>query len=88
MLQLIDEPEKLPQIEGELQKIEKYIAELNKPQNFIPNDPENAVVALEMGYENLCSMLALNGISNVKTLTVFEFYSHIKYYKNSMLPKK
>jgi len=86
--ELLEATENVEEIEANLAKIENFFLELNKPNNFIPDDPTNAIINLEMSYENLCSLLVMNGVADIKTLSIFEFYSRLRYYKNSNTPKK
>jgi len=66
-----------------LDKINKYFIELYKPKRFRPGHPDNAIIALELYYEELCSLLENNGTPGPKNLTLFEFYARLNYLKKT-----
>lgn len=55
--------------------------DLLTPKNFDNNDSANYVLQIEKNFESLCATLEENGVMNPRSLTVFEFYSRVRYFK-------
>lgn len=62
-------------------KIERDLLEQNLPKNFNPEDPANILKKQLSVYSDICITLESYGCQNPKNLTVFDFYSRIKYYE-------
>lgn len=58
-----------------------YQIERMTPTDFNESSQANKVRAIEASFETLCTNLEELGVSNPKQLTVFEFYSKIRYFK-------
>lgn len=71
------DPAAIPQINA---IAESQIAMMN-PKIFIQGHPDNCITAFEISFEELCANLEEIGVMNPKRLTVFEFYSKIRYFK-------
>jgi len=54
--------------------------EANKPKDFNPF-VENCLIQMEQEFESMAAALGENGIQNASELTVFEFYSRVKYFQ-------
>ncbi len=65
---------------AELNKYADYFLEINKPKDFNPF-VENCLIKMEQKFESMAAALAENGIVNASELTIFEFYSRIKYFE-------
>lgn len=64
----------------ELNRYADYFVEANKPKDFNPFT-ENCLIKMEQEFESMAAALAENGIVNATDLTVFEFYSRVKYFE-------
>ena len=58
------------------------------PKNFDSKDPDNHVNDLEKSFENVCTSMQELGIPDVHELTVFQFYSKIRYFKKKQAEQK
>lgn len=58
------------------------------PGNFNPESTDNSITRMELSFESLCTNLEELGIQNPKRLSVFEFYSKIRYFKAKFKPKR
>lgn len=65
---------------SEIVKYADYFLEANKPKDFNPFT-ENCLIQMESEFESMVAALGENGIVNASELTVFEFYSRIKYFE-------
>jgi hypothetical protein len=65
----------------ESQKIDMLIAEMISPKKFNNTDPENIVLKQKKAFDDLCTILESHGCVNPKKLTVFEYYSKLKFYE-------
>jgi hypothetical protein len=65
---------------AEIVRCSDYFLEANRPRDFNPYR-ENDLIRQESEFENMCSALEENGVSNCSNLTVFEFYSRVKYFE-------
>lgn len=63
----------------ELEALEEYFAGQIKPRKFVPG-PGNEVARQELEFENACAGMEEAGVL-VQNLTVFGFYSRIKYFE-------
>ena len=66
---------------SELIKYADYFLEVNKPKDFAPYNSDNVLIAQEQEFESMVASLEENGVNNAGNLTVFEFYSRIKFYE-------
>lgn len=69
-----------PKYMAEIIKCSDYFLESNKPKNFNPYQ-ENDIIRMEQEFESMCTALEENGITNAKDMTVYEFYSRVKYFE-------
>lgn len=67
----------IPQINN----VSEFQLTMMNPKIFIEGHPDNCITLAEIAFEELCSVLESMGVSNPKRLTVFEFYSKIRYFK-------
>ncbi len=65
---------------AELNRYADYFLEINKPKDFNPF-VENCLIKMEQEFESMAAALAENGIVNASELTIFEFYSRVKYFE-------
>ena len=65
---------------AEIEKHADYFLEVNKPKDFNPFT-ENCLIKQEQEFESMAAALSENGIQNASNLTVFEFYSRVKYFE-------
>lgn len=61
--------------------ISTYQVNLLSPKIFASENPDNCIRASELAFEALCTNLEELGVMQPKKLTVFEFYSKIRYFK-------
>lgn len=66
---------------GQINAITDYQVALMNPKIFAFESPDNCIRKMEEAFENLCTNLEELGVMNPKKLTVFEFYSKIRYFK-------
>lgn len=71
----------------EIQKLSKWFLEHNKPKSFNPYDKNNSLITQEQEFENMVVALEENGIKDIYSLTVFEFYSKVKYFERKSSKK-
>lgn len=64
----------------ELNKHAEYFLEFNKPKDFNPF-AENCLIRMEAEFESMAAALGENGVTNAADLTIFEFYSRVKYFE-------
>lgn len=65
---------------SEIVKYSDYFLEANKPKDFNPYT-ENVLIVMEQEFESMAAALGENGVTNASELTIFEFYSRIKYFE-------
>jgi hypothetical protein len=58
-----------------------YFLESNKPKNFNPFDAGNVLIRQEQEFQAMCAALEENGVKDAKCLSVYEFYSRVKYFE-------
>jgi hypothetical protein len=59
--------------------IADYFLQLQKPHVFNPFDENCVLIQNEKSFEDVCNSMEDNGIQNVKSLTVFEFYGKLVF---------
>lgn len=64
-----------------IQRVTDFQVSLLSPKNFDPSDSNNYISLVEKSFENLCTTLEEWGIVQPHRLTVFQFYSKIRYFK-------
>lgn len=64
-----------------IKNIDAYQLSLTRPKNFDSQDPGNYIKEMEKGFETLCATLEELGVHRPKSLTVFEFYTRVEYFK-------
>lgn len=69
-------------------RIIEYFLQKSKPHIFDPHDENCVVFMYDREIEELCISMEENGINNPKDLTVFEFYSRIRYYEKKAIELK
>lgn len=70
----------------ESKKIDLLIAEMISPKNFTNTDPHNVVLTQKKAFDDLCTILESHGCVAPKKLTVFEYYSKLKFYEKKKNP--
>jgi hypothetical protein len=65
----------------ESKKIDLLIAEMISPKNYSNTDPQNIVLTQKKAFDDLCTILESHGCVAPKKLTVFEYYSKLKFYE-------
>ena len=71
---------------SEIVKYSDYFLEANRPKDFNPF-AENVLIVMEQEFESMVAALSENGVVNASELTVFEFYSRIKYFEKKSSKK-
>lgn len=75
------------EIVAKINEITLYQIGLMLPHSFDSSNPDNFLKGVELSFESVCTNLEEMGVTNPKRLTVFEFYSKIRYFKNKNKPK-
>ena len=75
-----------PSYLSEIIKYADYFIEANRPKDFNPF-AENCLIQMEQEFESMVAALSENGVVNASDLTVFEFYSRIKYFEKKSTKK-
>lgn len=75
------------EIQKLLNDITLFFIDLNKPKKFTPDDVENAAVKMDSSFEQLCSMVEMNG-AKTHNFTLIEFYSRLEYLRKANKPAK
>lgn len=65
-----------------IRSIDDYVMSLNAPKIFDSNSEDNALVAMDLSFEKLCTSMEEAGISTPKKLTVFEFNGKLDYFES------
>lgn len=58
-----------------------------KPNKYRIDDPGSVVREMDLSFEKMCTILELQGVQQPKTLSVYEFYAKIAYFKAHNKPK-
>jgi hypothetical protein len=58
----------------------EFFLDANKPKSFNPFNSENDLVQSDNVFESMCAALEESGVVNPSALTIFEFYSRVKYF--------
>lgn len=64
-----------------VQKEDDYFLSLIKPKNLNGNDTENIIYQSRKQFENLCVVLINQGMADPEKMTVFRFYTTIKFFE-------
>lgn len=75
--ELTGDPELIPR----LISYRDFFLESSAPKSFNPFNSNNDLVQLDQQFESMAAALEENGIANVSELTIFEFYSRVKYFE-------
>lgn len=75
-----DDIARLDELGREINRHAEWFLEANKPKDFNPFT-ENVLIRMEQEFESMAAALSENGIQNAADLTVFEFYSRVKYFE-------
>ena len=59
-----------------------------KPNKYRLDTPGNVVREMDLSFEKMCTILELQGIQQPKSLSVYEFYGKIAYFKAHNKPKQ
>jgi hypothetical protein len=73
--------EATPEMNQELDVIYQWQISLIKPKNFDSDDPKNFVRLRELSFQNLCNAMEEGGVKDPHSLTTFQFYTKIRYFK-------
>lgn len=77
------DPELLPA----LYKFRDYFLENNQPKSFNPFNSDNELARSDVQFENMCAALEENGVKDASGMTIFEFYSRVKYFEKKSKAK-
>ena len=58
-----------------------YFLEQSRPKSFNPFNNENELIRLDQQFESISAALEENNVSNVANMSMFEFYSRVKYFE-------
>lgn len=72
---------------AEIQKHAQFFVDHNTPKSFNPYSPDNVLLSQEQDFESMCAALEENGVKDAGLMTVFEFYSRVKYFEKKSKPK-
>lgn len=61
---------------------------LMAPKNLDGQDTDNHVANMERSFEMLCTSMEELGVESVHTITVFQFYAKIRYFKKKQADQK
>ncbi len=64
-----------------VKSIDDWIIEQAEPKSFDPDDSKNVVSQLIESYEDLSANLEELGVKKPFELSVYKFYSRVRYYK-------
>lgn len=65
--------------------LNQYFVSLITPKNLDGDSHYNVIVQFRVNFEELCIALMANGIQNPDKMTVFRFYSALKYFESKKL---
>lgn len=71
-----------------IQEINAYHLSLMKPKHFSEDDKMNHIRGMERSFEAACNALEELGVTNPHSLTTFQFYSKIRYFKEKKKPQQ
>ena len=70
-----------------INNINAHFLSLTKPKNLDGESKDNIVVQYQLQFEELCVAVMANGIQDPKGMTVFRFYSALKYFETKKKAK-
>lgn len=71
-----------------IKNVNEYFLDLIKPKNLNGNDKHNVIVLFKVQFSELCIALMSNSIPDPEKMTVFRFYSALKYFENKNQKQK
>lgn len=75
-------------VEADLRVVNEWLLRQAAPRNFDGEDSKNVIVEQENAFAETCTVLEELGVQGPARLTVFGFYSKIKYFKNKHSKKE
>lgn len=73
---------------ADIQNINQYFVSLIVPKNMDGDSHKNVIIQFALDFEELCVALMTNGITNPKAMTVFQFYTALKFFESKKPTKK
>jgi hypothetical protein len=71
-----------------IKNVNDYFLTLIVPKNLDGNNKNNVVIQFQVQFSELCIALMSNGIPDPETMTVFRFYSALKFFESKRKPQK
>lgn len=65
-----------------IKNVNDYFLGLITPRNMDGNTKDNVVIQFKVQFSELCVALMTNGIPDAETMTVFRFYSAMKFFES------
>lgn len=65
----------------QIDQVDEYFLKLISPKNLDGLSSDNIIIQTRKEFEKLCVILLDKGIQDPQLMTVFRFYSTIKYYE-------
>lgn len=72
-------------LSAQLAEIDAVLLQMLAPLNVLPNNPNNAYLALEASFERTCIELERLGVVRPEELSLYAFYSRVRF---NSTPKK
>lgn len=69
------------EVEKLLLAVANYFLDKQKPHIFNPYDDQCVLLTSDTAFEDVCNSMEDAGAQNIKSLTVFEFYSKIAFFE-------
>jgi hypothetical protein len=74
--------------EGNDEKMRKLEEQMMQaPKCFDPGSDQNVLIQADASFEDVCTVMQENGVTEPKKLTEYEFYAKLKYYEKRFKPK-
>jgi hypothetical protein len=70
-----------------IERVNTYFLSLMVPKNMDGNSRDNVIISFSVNFSELCIALQANGIPDPENMTIFKFYSAIKYFESKKNPK-
>ena len=73
---------------GVIKNVNDYFLSLIVPRNMNGGDKGNVIIQFQVQFSELCIALMANGIPDPEVMTVFRFYSALKFFESKRKPQK
>lgn len=65
-----------------INEVNSYFISLMGPKNLDGGSNKNVIVQFQLNFHELCIALMANGVPDPELMTVFRFYTALKYFEN------